>query len=175
MTKQKSVSRKWEDRPRGGPARRMAEMLPAIGGASFKRFGFIQSAIVSRWREIVGERYARVSAPESIRFPQGKRADGTLTVAVTGAHAPMMQHVIPEIIERVNLFFGYVAVAKVVIRQGEVARAAESTPRPERLPLPVELGESLRTVADPELRAVLESLAQGVATQSALTVLGKVR
>jgi hypothetical protein len=153
----------------------MAEMLPAIGGASFKRFGFVQSSIVSRWREIVGERYARVSAPESIRFPQGKRADGTLTMTVAGAHAPMMQHVIPEIIERVNRFFGYVAVIKVVIRQGEIARAAEPAPRPPRVAISVELGESLRTVADPELRAVLGSLAQGVAANTQLTVVGKVR
>jgi hypothetical protein len=175
MTKQKSVKRVWADRPRGGPARRMGEMLPAIGGASFKRFGFVQSSIVSRWREIVGERYARVSAPESIRFPQGKRADGTLTVAVSGAHAPMMQHVIPEIMERVNRFFGYVAVAKVVIRQGEVQKAAAPEPRPHRAPVPIELGDSLRTVADPELRAVLESLAQGVAAFTEVKVLGKVR
>jgi hypothetical protein len=153
----------------------MAEMLPAIGGASFKRFGFVQSSIVSRWREIVGDRYARVSAPESIRFPQGKRADGTLTVTVSGAHAPMMQHITPEIMERVNRFFGYVAVAKVVIRQGEVLKAAAPEPRPQRMPVPVELGDSLRTVADPELRAVLESLAQGVAGFTEVKVIGKVR
>lgn len=175
MTKPKSAAKPWQGRARGGPARRMSEMLPDIGGAAFKRFGFVQSSIVSRWREIVGERYARVSAPESIRFPQGKRSDGTLNMTVAGAHAPMMQHVIPEIIERVNRFFGYGAVAKVVIRQGEIPRPAEPSARPPREPVSVELGESLRTVADPELRAVLESLAQGVAANSELTVIGKVR
>jgi hypothetical protein len=41
------------------------------GGQSFRRFGFVQSSIVSRWSEIVGERYAKVSSPESIRFPGG--------------------------------------------------------------------------------------------------------
>jgi hypothetical protein len=164
-----------EEKPRGGHARRMGEMLPDVGGTAFRRFGFVQSSIVSRWKEIVGEKYAIVSAPESIRFPMGKRADGVLTLTVTGAHAPMMQHVVPVIIERVNRFFGYLAVARVVIRQGEVERSAARTPRMELVPMPVELGDSLRTIADPELKAVLESLARGVATAAQPVVIGKVK
>lgn len=162
------------DKPRGGPARRMGEMLPDVGGTAFRRFGFVQSSIVSRWKEIVGDRYATVSAPESIRFPQGKRAEGVLTLSVTGAHAPMMQHVVPVIIERVNRFFGYAAVARVVIRQGEVTKRAPAPKRMELVPLPVDLGDSLRTIADPELKAVLESLARGVATVT-MPIAGKVR
>ncbi len=149
---------------RGGRARTVAEMLPDIGRAAYRRFGFVQSAVVSRWSEIVGERYAKVSAPESIRFPQGQRSDGVLTLGVVGAHAPMMQHVAPEIIERVNRFFGYPAVARVVIRQGVPLKpAAPRTPPPSLKPLPVDLGDSLRAIGDPELKAVLESLARGVA------------
>lgn len=175
MTKQKSGLREWKGRSRGGPARRMGEMLPEIGGTAFKRFGFIQSSVVSRWKEIVGERYALVSAPESIRFPHGKREGGTLNVLVTGAHAPMMQHVVPTILERVNRFFGYEAVAKVVIRQGEVAKPDPALVRLAPAALPVELGDSLRTVADPELRAVLESLAQSVAASTEIKILGRVK
>lgn len=152
----------------------MGEMLPDVGGTAFRRFGFVQSSVVSRWHEIVGERYANVSAPESIRFPQGKRADGTLTLSVAGAHAPMMQHVVPTIIQRVNRFFGYAAVARVTIRQGEMAKPAPARMRPELVALPVELGDSLRTIADPELKAVLESLARGVATATQPVVVGKV-
>ena len=152
----------------------MGEMLPDIGGTAFRRFGFVQSSIVSRWKEIVGERYANVSAPESIRFPQGKRADGVLTLSVAGAHAPMMQHVVPVIIERVNRFFGYAAIARVTIRQGEVQKLAPVRKQPELLALPVELGDSLRTIADPELKAVLESLARGVATATQPVVIGKI-
>jgi hypothetical protein len=146
-------------------ARAMSEITPDIGRAAFRRFGFVQSSVVSRWREIVGERYAGVSSPESIRFPHGKRSDGVLTLVVEGAHATMMQHVAPVIAERVNRFFGYPAVARVVFRQGSV-QAARAKPRvapPSLRPLPAELGDSLRSVADPELRAVLESLARGVA------------
>ena len=166
---------KQDETPRGGRARSVAELLPDAGRASFRKFGFVQHAIVSRWGEIVGQRYAGVSAPESIRFPQGKRSDGTLSLTVAGAHAPMMQHVSPEIVERVNRFFGYPAVARVVIRQGVVAKVAPKPAAPELKPVPVELGDSLRAVGDPELRAVLESLARGIATSESLPVLGRVK
>jgi len=146
-------------------ARSVSEMLPEIGGSAFRRFGFVQSSIVTRWREIVGERYAGVSSPESIRFPPGRKSDGVLTLVVEGAHAPMMQHVAPVIIERVNRFFGYSAVARVTFRQGVVqpAKAKARVAPPSLKPIPADLGASLREIADPELRQVLEALAQGVA------------
>ena len=140
-------------------------MLPDVGRAAFRKFGFVQSSVVSRWREIVGERYAGVSAPESIRFPAGRRSDGVLTLIVEGAHAPMMQHVAPVIIERVNRFFGYPAVGRVAFKQGivKVARTKVSPAAPSLRPIPADLGDSLRVIGDPELRACLESLARGVA------------
>jgi len=145
-------------------ARQVAELLPAVGGAAFRKFGFVQSAVVTRWPEIVGEKLARASTPESIRFPQGKKQDGVLTLTVRGAHAAMMSHITPEIIERVNRFFGYAAVARVTIRQGDIAPRAVPRPRAEPRPVPVELGNSLRAMGDPELRAVRGALAVGVAT-----------
>lgn len=152
-----------EEPKRSNRLRPVAELVPDVGRVAFRKFGFVQSAVVRRWSEIVGERYAGVSAPESIRFPRGERANGVLSLVVQGAHAPMMQHIAPEIMERVNRFFGYPAVARVAIRQGEVPRAPVLRPKAEPAPIPVEMGESLRGIADPELRAVLEGLAAGVA------------
>jgi hypothetical protein len=168
------------ERPRGGAARQLCDIVPGVGGAAFRRFGFVQSSVVTRWPEIVGTRYAEVSAPESIRFPAGKRAEGVLTLMVEGAHAPMLQHGAPAILERVNRFFGYPAVARLTIRQGAIARAAPRRTTPAPRPAPVELGESLRAIADPELRACLEGLAGALAAAEAppilkLEVKGRVR
>ena len=153
-----------EPAPRARRARAVSDMLPAVGGAAFRRFGFVQSSIVSRWKEIVGERYAAVSAPESIRFPPGKRSAGVLTLVVEGAHAPTMQHVAPAIVERVNRFFGYAAVERVSFRQGivQVAKARSRTAPPSLRPVPAGLGDSLREIGDPELRQCLEALARGL-------------
>jgi hypothetical protein len=155
-----------DEAARQGRARAAGELVGAVGGQSFRRFGFVQSEVVSRWREIVGERYGRVSTPESIRFPAGRKSGGTLTLAVDGAHAPLLQHLTPLIIERVNRFFGYRAVDRLVFRQGRPSPGPSEPPRPRLRAVPRELGEGLREIADPELRACLESLAAGIAASS---------
>lgn len=154
--------------PRSNRSRQVAELLPTVGGAAFRRFGFVQSSIVTRWPDIVGERLAGASAPESIRFPVGKKEGGTLTLVARGAHAVMIQHVVPEIVERVNRFFGYPAVARVTIRQGDVAPRPKPRPAPPPRTVPAELGQSLKTIEDPELKAVLEALAAGIGAASGL-------
>ena len=165
MTRPGGTRKKHSNEPvRARRMRAVSDLLPEVGGAAFRRFGFVQSSIVSRWREIVGERYAAVSSPESIRFPPGRKSGGVLTLVVEGAHAPLMQHVAPTIVERINRFFGYPAVDRVSFRQG-IVQAAKVRPRkapPSLRPMPAELGDSLRQVDDPELRACLESLARGL-------------
>ena len=163
------------ERPRGGAAKPIAELMPEIGRTAFRKFGFVQSSVVTRWPEIVGERHARACAPESIRFPIGEKRDGILQLVVKPAFAPQIQHSIPEIVERVNRFFGYAAVAKVKLRQGAVqpppalAQTSRAAP-PSLKPIPFELGDSLRDIGDPELRTVLESLARSLGTAAAQEV-----
>jgi hypothetical protein len=163
MTKRKQTE---EAAPRSCRVRAAGELMGDVGGQSFRRFGFVQSSIVSRWSEIVGERYARVSSPESIRFPAGRKAAGVLTLLVDGAHAPLIQHLTPVIVERVNRFFGYGAIDRIVFRQGRPPAAPVRPERPQLRPVPKELGEGLREIADPELRACLESLAARIAATS---------
>src|SRR5580765_1773642 len=158
--------RKPEDSERSCRPRAAGDLVGDVGGQSFRRFGFMQSAIVSRWSEIVGERYAKASSPESIRFPAGKKAGGALTLLVDGAHAPLIQHLTPMIVERVNRFFGYAAINRIVFRQGKPPAPPPRPKRPHLRPVPKELGEGLREIADPELRACLESLASQIAATS---------
>jgi hypothetical protein len=155
-----------DDPPRSCRPRAAGELVGDVGGQSFRRFGFVQSSIVSRWAEIVGERYAKVSSPESIRFPAGKKASGVLTLLVDGAHAPLIQHLTPMIVERVNRFFGYAAINRIVFRQGKLPAAVPKPARPDLRAVPKELGEGLREVADPELRLCLESLAARIGATS---------
>ncbi|WP_323801595.1 DUF721 domain-containing protein [Parasphingorhabdus sp.] len=169
----KSPVRKYQkyQRPRGGPAKSISDLVPEIGRAAFRRYGFIQSSVVTRWAEIVGDRYAAVSLPESIRFPRGEKEGGTLHLVVGGAYATLMQHIAPDIIERVNRFFGYGAVSQIRFRQGVVTPKKDKEKRvalPASLkPAPIQLGENLRDIGDPELNRVLESLASAVAKAEA--------
>lgn len=152
------------ERPRGGEARMVSDLVPEIGRAAFRKFGFVQSSVVSRWREIVGDRLADVTQPAMIRFPAGQKAGGTLHLTISGAHAPMLQHVAPDIIGAVNRFFGYAAVVQVRMTHGQVTPAAPVQPPAMLKPVPAELGDSLRDIGDPELRTVLERMAAGLAT-----------
>ena len=158
----KAPARRYE-RPRGGEARAISDLVPEIGRTAFRKFGFIQSSVVSRWREIVGDKLADVTQPAMIRFPAGQKAGGTLHLTISGAHAPMLQHVAPDIIAAVNRFFGYAAIATVRMAHGQVAPAAPVQPPAMLKPVPAELGDSLRDIGDPELRTVLERMAAGLA------------
>lgn len=154
---------------RGGGARRIAELVPAVGDMAFRKFGFVQAALITRWPEIVGARLARVSQPESLRFVRGTKADGVLRLTVTGASAPMVQHLTGDLMAAVNRFFGYRAVAKVQLVQGALRRepvrtvpmAPDATAAATATPAPT--SASVRSIADPELRAVLEGLAASLA------------
>lgn len=167
--------RKKPERARGGEARRIADLVPAVGDTAFRKFGFVQSSVITRWPEIVGPRLARVTAPESLRFPMGKKADGTLSITVSGAHGPIVQHIIPDIIERVNRFFGYAAIARVRMTAGQLKRAPappaaadQPSANPALTPATVPISPGLGAIADPELRAVLEGLATSLAKRDGL-------
>ncbi len=158
-------------RPRGGEAKPISDLMPHIGRTAFRRFGFVQSSVVSRWPEIVGQHHAKVCAPEAIRFPYGKKSGGILQLVVLPAHAPLIQQVIPEITDRVNRFFGYKAVANIKIRQGLVQPAEDKGAAnrrkapPSLKAVPVSLSDSLRDIGDPELRTVLENLARSLGSE----------
>lgn len=158
---------------RRGYAARAGDLVGSIGGVSFRKFGFVQSAIIERWAEIVGDEAARRTRPESLRFPAGRTSGGTLHLLVASAHAPLLQHMAPMIVERVNRFFGHAAVARVAWKHGRLG-GKPPIARPVPVAVPEELGEGLRTVADPGLRASLEALAAQLAAQPGLSVRGKI-
>jgi hypothetical protein len=84
----------------------------------------------------------------------------------------LVQHVLPDIIARVNAFFGYAAVARIRIEQGKPVKPAAKAPLPVVdagvAPATIPLSPGLATIADPELRSVLEGLATSLAKRDAL-------
>ena len=157
--------------PRLRHVRAVSELMPKVGGAAFRRFGFMHSQIVARWSDIVGEDYARHSTPEGLKFPLGKRSGGTLSVLVTGAFAPMLRHVEPQVIERANRFFGYAAVARLALRHGDLPATGKRRLPPPAADLAPGTQATLKDIADPELRGALESLAHALAGSSGLPVI----
>lgn len=150
--------------PRGGPARPLGALLPAVGGVAFRRFGFVHSELLTRWSDIVGTAHARWSVPESLRFPKGQSAGGTLTIRVEGPFATQLQHLAPVVVERVNRIFGHGAVARLKLVQGRVPRAEVPAGPVAPAPEPAAAdAANLRGIADGPLRQSLAALAALVA------------
>ena len=93
-------------------ARRLSEMLPKLTRAAFSDRGFSQGSILTDWIDVVGAETAAKSCPEKIS------RDGVLTLRVDGSVAVEIQHLEPQILERIASHFGYRAVTRIRIRQG---------------------------------------------------------
>ncbi|WP_164158020.1 DUF721 domain-containing protein [Sandarakinorhabdus rubra] len=152
-------------KPRVGRARPIADLVGDIGGQAFRRFGFTHAALIERWPEIVGPAFARHCRPLRLRLPRGEKSGGTLAIAATSAVAPMLRHVEAQLIERANRILGHAAIARLAIEQGEVMAPPPAPPPPDGV-IADATRSTLKDIADPELRATLESLAQALAGSS---------
>ena len=96
-----------------------------------EKFGKGAGALEPRWREIVGDRLARVTRPQKLTRGKGGQG-GTLELRVAGPAALLVQHQSVDILERVNLFLGPGSVERLRIAQGPVKPLPSPAARPTR-------------------------------------------
>jgi hypothetical protein len=132
----------------------LAALAAKAGAAAFARYGFAEAALFARWTEIVGAALGRMSLPVKLSFPRGEKCKGTLRIMAEGGAALELQHLTPQILERINGAFGYPAVAQISIVQGPVARPRAALPpsRPLSPAEEAELEAELAAIQDPALR-----------------------
>lgn len=142
--------------------------------------GFASTAILSEWAAIVGNELAQFTMPDRVVWPRrreeheesapqsGRRGQGAvLVLRVEGPRAIEVQHRSGQILERVNAYFGYRAVAEMRILQAPVMRKPARSPAPAVVPLdPGALPPSAQ-IEDEGLRAALLRL--GSAAKAKLT------
>jgi hypothetical protein len=155
------MSKTDKKRHRTGPTA-AARLLSRITEPAFRRHGFATTEVLLRWPAIVGAELAAIATPEKLSFPRNSPAGGTLHVRVAGAVATELQHRAPQIIERVNTYYGYRAVARLHLVQAPPKPKIDSQPVRNRTKLTPEqttkIGETISTVRDPRLRAALERM-----------------
>ena len=115
-------------RPAPRPAPRAGKALTPLIKKLDAQFGRGAGALEPRWREIVGDRLARVTRPQKLTNGRGGQP-GVLELRVAGAAALLVQHQSEEILARVNLFLGEGAVGKLRIAQGPVKSLAQQIGR----------------------------------------------
>ncbi len=132
----------------------------------FGRRGFAEAAIVTDWPAIIGGMLATRTRPERISYAGRGRTEGTLHLRLSSsALAPELQHLESQLVERINTYFGYRAVARIRIVHGPIV-AAEEVEAPPRRALNAAETEALKArlqpVADADLKAALEDLGREI-------------
>jgi hypothetical protein len=146
-----------------GPRAIAAETARATAPIRRKR-GFAEASVFSDWPEIVGPGLAGQCMPlRMVRGPAGEGA--TLHVRVTGPLALELQHLEPQVVERINGFYGYRAIARLRLHQGPITGPAR--PVREKPPVPdpediARLDAALAGVDDEDLRRALRDLGASV-------------
>ena len=102
---------------------RIGRYVPKIAKAAYKKYGFSEPHILTYWTEIVGERLAKFTSPEKLSRPSSKQSAATLTIRVTGPAGLELQHREPQILEQINAYYGYRAVARLRFVRGPAKTA----------------------------------------------------
>jgi len=132
-----------------------------------KQRGAALADILSRWREIAGPMLAAETQPERLVYAAGAGAGATLEIAVSPAFALEVQHLTPLIVEKINGYFGYRAVAGLRLKQMPIRRPESASP-PSRVIRPLTADEQARLagllagVEDRDLRQALEKLGRSL-------------
>ena len=149
------------DQRRAG-LRALGANLPRIARRALGRRGFSDAGLIADWPNVVGTTIARCSQPLRLTFARAKeRRNGTLMLRVAPGFALELQHLEPQLLERINSHLGYSAVAKLKFQQGPLTGIARARPRrPRALPPDVEsdLNDKLSEVEDESLRLSLQRL-----------------
>lgn len=141
----------------------------ALTRAAFARYGFAYADLIAQWPAIVGDQLARWCEPERIRWPRAgadeRQRGGTLVIRAVPGRGLDLQHETPQIIDRINGFYGYSAISSVKVMQGTLSRKPARPPPPELGPEQARTLETqLETVADPTLKEALRRLGKGILT-----------
>jgi hypothetical protein len=145
--------------------RALAGEVAKIAAPVLGKRGLAPAQLVASWSSIVGSEWAGKATPERLDFAQGERRDGTLRLRVAPACGPELQHCAPLLLERINGFFGYRAVARLVLVQGPPVNPKRPPPRKPTPLAPDEraaLDRRLLAVEDPGLRDALRRLGEAV-------------
>jgi hypothetical protein len=150
---------------RNGAMRPIAAELGRLIGKPMGKRGFGEGGLIAEWSAVVGEDIARHAAPLKLSFPRGERRDATLTLRASGAFAIELQHMAPQLLERINGYLGYGAVARLKIEQGRLPprkRSRNLEPAPLSPAEKQRLDSNLEPIADDGLKQALEALGRAV-------------
>ena len=135
-----------------GP-RAIGALVPGLVKPAFSKRAPATAQVVADWETIVGPAIAAISVPR-------KLFSGTLAIACSGPLALELQHLAPQLIERINRHLGKVAVTRLrFIQDAPAVRAAARPPRPAAV---AKARAAVAGMPAGDLRDALEALGRAV-------------
>ena len=140
----------------------------------FRKRGFAEGHILANWPDIAGDVIADYSAPERLVYPRrlregaGPSAPAVLEIRVDGPIALEIKHLEPQIVERINAYYGYAAVSRLKMTQGPLPPRAKARRRPIR-----SLGAQEREALTNELQPIAEPALKDALTRLGERILGR--
>ncbi len=112
----------------------MTAELRTIAAPILGKRGFTTCEIIESWSDILGAELSMGVLPEKIVFEKNNRTNGILYVKTAGgAFAMLFDYQQARVIEKINTFFGYPAIAHIKIRQGHLNLPQAKPEKPKKL------------------------------------------
>jgi hypothetical protein len=156
--------------------RPLASSIDSVARTAVGKEWALYATLIEHWREIVGADYAQKTKPVKISFPTGKKAGdswagrkqtgGTLLIRLPHGLRMEFSFLTPHILERINGFFGYPAIATLQFDPYYEKPSAPPLPSPQERSLTEtekgQLKEQIKDINNSELREALERLGESV-------------
>ena len=163
-------------KPLNSSARAAGSFIPKLAAKAFEKYGFHSAEIMTAWARVAGADIAAFTEPERIKWPRGHAAqnsgDGsgaaeaaTLVLRVDPARALDIEYRAGEIIDRINRYFGYRAIARLTIVQAPVTRTVAGAASPRVVDAAAVPPAPVNASADPGVKNALERLWASIATE----------
>jgi hypothetical protein len=128
--------------------------------------GFGEADLVTRWAAIAGAQLASRCMPQRLSSSKSEEG-GTLTLLADDRAALELQHQTPQLISKINTYFGRTVVKKIKVIVGDIPQPFVPVPPPRPLTSAEDsaLTDATDTISDPELKAALRRLGRHALTQ----------
>ena len=152
-----------------GFQRAAAAASPLVKAAGAAR-GLAEERLLRDWPAIAGEALAACCRPVRLSWGGRRGLGATLVVSADGPRALEVEHLAPQLVERVNQLYGHAAVSRIRVVQtglapgGLAEAAARFDPAP---PLDTPPMPDISAVQDPLLRAALALLERNIRRKAA--------
>ncbi|MEM9329870.1 MAG: DciA family protein [Pseudomonadota bacterium] len=151
-------------------ARSVSEALGGVLEPVISRRAGMTLDLIKVWPELVGSEFQATTKPLKINWPRRANEDdpfepATLLVACETSSALFFQHELAPVVERVNVFFGFEAIARIQILQRPISNEPPKQVKNQSSLSHEEearLHETVESVEDEKLRETLEKLGRGV-------------